>query len=55
MINSKDKDSRISINGIVVTGILIIICLIWTIPTIGIFITSFRTADATNYWMVESF
>ncbi len=48
MINSKNKDSRISINGIVVTGILIIICLIWTIPTIGIFITSFRTADATN-------
>ena len=44
----KDKDSRISLNGIIITAVLVLICLMWTVPTIGIFITSFRTADATS-------
>jgi alpha-glucoside transport system permease protein len=44
----KDRDSRISLNGIIITAVLVLICLMWTVPTIGIFITSFRTADATN-------
>lgn len=33
---------------IIITFVLIAICILWTIPTLGIFITSFRTADATN-------
>ena len=40
----KDKDSNISLNGIIITAVLVLICLMWTVPTIGIFITSFRTA-----------
>ena len=44
----KDKETKISLNGIIITAVLVLICLMWTIPTIGIFITSFRTADATN-------
>ena len=44
----KDRDSRVSLNGIIITAVLILICLMWTVPTLGIFITSFRTADATN-------
>ena len=43
-----DRDSRVSLNGIIITAVLILICLMWTVPTLGIFITSFRTADATN-------
>ena len=44
----KDKETKVTINGIIITAVLVAICLMWTIPTIGIFITSFRTADATN-------
>lgn len=44
----KDKETKITMNGIIITSVLVLICLMWTIPTIGIFITSFRTADATN-------
>lgn len=38
-----------------VTVILAIICVLWVVPTIGILVTSFRTADATNatgWWKV---
>ena len=44
----KDRDSRVTLNGIIITAVLVLICLMWTVPTLGIFITSFRTADATN-------
>ncbi len=44
----KDKESQRVINKFIITAVLLFICLMWTIPTIGIFITSFRTADATN-------
>ena len=43
-----NKERKITLNGIIITAVLIAICLMWTIPTLGIFITSFRTADATN-------
>ncbi|MGP1459528.1 MAG: carbohydrate ABC transporter permease [Treponema sp.] len=40
--NSKDTSRT------VITIILIIICVLWTLPTLGIFITSFRKADAVS-------
>ena len=33
---------------LIITIVLIALCVIWTVPTLGIFITSFRTADATS-------
>jgi len=41
--------------GWLVKSILIVICLLWLIPLIGTFITSFRTVDAaanTGWWSV---
>ena len=32
----------------IITVILVFVCIMWTIPTLGIFITSFRSADAVN-------
>jgi len=43
-----NKDTRLKSSTIIITAVLVLICLLWTIPTIGIFITSFRTADATS-------
>ena len=36
----------------VITVIMIFLCILWTLPTIGIFVTSFRTADeaSSNGW-----
>jgi alpha-glucoside transport system permease protein len=42
-------------SGLVVNGILILICLIWLIPTIGVLITSFRNSEdifASGWWTV---
>ena len=45
----KEKDTRKRTPArTIITVILIFICILWTIPTLGIFITSFRTADAVN-------
>jgi len=44
----KIRHPKITVNGVIITAVLVLICLMWTIPTLGIFITSFRTADATN-------
>ncbi len=47
----EDKQSKVSKN--IVTIILLLICLLWTLPTIGVFITSFRNKDAvstTGWW-----
>ncbi len=43
------------ISNILVYGVLIILCIIWTIPTLGTLITSFRPADdakSTGWWTV---
>ena len=40
---------------VAVNGVLAIICLIWTIPTIGLLVSSFRTpADitGTGWWTI---
>lgn len=54
MSDKKLKEKRkITIGGIVVTIILIFICILWTMPTLGTFISSFRTSDAiksTGWW-----
>lgn len=43
-----NQETKIKTSTIVITAVLVFICLLWTIPTLGIFITSFRSADATN-------
>lgn len=43
------------INGLLVNGILFLVVLIWTIPTLGIFVSSFRTRDdisTTPWWNI---
>src|SRR3954447_18274206 len=43
------------VSDIVINGSLILICLIWTIPTIGLLISSFRTRDdlqTTGWWQI---
>lgn len=43
------------VSDIVVNGILILICLIWTIPTIGLLVSSFRTRDdilTSGWWQI---
>lgn len=43
------------ISSLWVNGILILICLIWTIPTLGVLITSFRDSEAifgSGWWTV---
>ena len=43
------------VSDIVVNGILALICLIWTIPTVGVLISSFRTRDdiqTSGWWTI---
>jgi alpha-glucoside transport system permease protein len=43
------------LSNILVNVVLILVCAIWLIPTLGIFITSFRNSDdifRTGWWMV---
>lgn len=50
------KASKVS--QILITILLVFICLVWTVPTAGILVTSFRTADATSqtgWWKALSF
>ena len=47
------KDEKRTTGRQIITIILILFCILWTLPTIGIFITSFRTGDAassTGWW-----
>lgn len=42
-------------SSLLVNGVLILICLIWVIPTLGVFITSFRNSEdifRTGWWTV---
>ncbi|MFP4394178.1 MAG: carbohydrate ABC transporter permease [Anaerolineales bacterium] len=46
------------ISNIVVNGALLILCIIWTLPTFGLLVSSFRPADAvsrTGWWTVFDF
>ncbi len=48
------KRSRLA-SDIIVNGSLILICLVWTIPTIGLLISSFRTREdiqTSGWWLV---
>jgi alpha-glucoside transport system permease protein len=50
---SKSGQQRTS--NIIVNGILILICLMWTVPTIGVLVTSFRDSRdifTTGWWTV---
>jgi alpha-glucoside transport system permease protein len=41
--------------SLVVKVVLLVLCIVWLIPTIGVVVTSFRTADAVNssgWWTV---
>lgn len=43
--------------ALLITLILILFCILWTLPTVGILVTSFRTADAassTGWWKALS-
>ncbi len=43
------------INSAVINGILILICIIWLIPTVGVFVTSFRQSQdifSSGWWAV---
>jgi alpha-glucoside transport system permease protein len=46
---------RISLSTILINGILALICLIWTIPTVGLLISSIRTRDdilTSGWWTI---
>lgn len=54
---SKQKSASRSklISSLVVNGILILICFIWLIPTIGVLVTSFRDSQdifRSGWWMI---
>lgn len=43
------------LSGFIVNGVLILICLIWLIPTLGVFVTSFRNSEdifRSGWWTV---
>jgi alpha-glucoside transport system permease protein len=43
------------VSSLIVNGVLILICLIWLVPTIGVFITSFRQSEdifSSGWWAV---
>jgi alpha-glucoside transport system permease protein len=42
-------------SSLVINGVLILICLIWIVPALGVFITSFRESQdifRTGWWAV---
>ncbi len=49
-VGSSKRDKMIS--SLIVNGVLALICLLWTIPTIGLLVSSFRTREniATSGW-----
>lgn len=51
------EKNKKSLPTLVITIVLIVFCILWTIPTLGILVTSFRTADAassTGWWTALS-
>ena len=50
---TKTYKSRTTLSRNIITVVLIILCIIWTLPTIGILVTSFRTKDivsSSGWW-----
>ena len=48
-----DNKNRKTVPTLIITIVLILFCILWTIPTFGILVTSFRTSDAassTGWW-----
>lgn len=53
--NTRSYKSQKIASSILVNGILIVICLLWFVPTLGVLITSFRNSDnifRTGWWTV---
>jgi alpha-glucoside transport system permease protein len=53
--SSPSYKSKQQVGQILVNGILILICLLWTLPTFGVFVTSFRTSVDifnTGWWTI---
>jgi alpha-glucoside transport system permease protein len=54
-VKSSSLKNQKVLSSLLVNGILIVICLIWIIPALGIFITSFRDSQdifTTGWWTV---
>ncbi len=53
--STKSQKKSKLISSLLVNGVLILICLIWIIPALGVFITSFRNSEdifRTGWWKV---
>jgi alpha-glucoside transport system permease protein len=51
----KSLSNQKQVSNFIVNGVLILICLLWTIPTIGVLITSFRDSKdifTTGWWTI---
>jgi alpha-glucoside transport system permease protein len=51
----KSLNAQKRLSSFIVNGVLILICLIWTIPTIGVLVTSFRNSKdifSSGWWTV---
>lgn len=51
--NGFQKQKRLS--SLLINAVLIFICLVWTVPTLGILVTSFRTSEAiynSGWWNI---
>ncbi|MFA6857122.1 MAG: carbohydrate ABC transporter permease [Treponema sp.] len=45
---SKTQQSKEALSRRIITVALILLCIVWTLPTIGILVTSFRTKDVVS-------
>jgi alpha-glucoside transport system permease protein len=55
MSKSRSFKQQKAFSSLLVNGVLILICLIWVVPTVGIFITSWRDSQdifTTGWWTV---
>lgn len=43
-----DNKNKKSLPTLIITIVLIVFCILWTVPTLGILVTSFRSADAAS-------